>query len=203
MQFDLFHDPSFGGQGISHSWIERARERGRYWTPHQEFDRFAALWMAFNGWGMCVSLADTDAAMVRAMSRDPEVTAVFKHVVREDRFRDRFERVAPSFPLPSFSDLIRLDPRFNWRGPRDDRYWAKIGLAKSRGVRVRMSPPLNPSQPNWGDVLGCAYKVRCNLVHGGKIADDSEATFVGVFADLLEEMLTDPDLNLLHLGRRW
>ncbi len=203
MQFELFHDPLFGGQGISSSWIERAREMGRHRTPHAAFDRFAVLWMAFNGWGMCVSLADTDAAMIRALGRDPDVTAVFNHVVRRDRFRDRFERVAPSFPLPSFADLIRINPRFNWRGPRDERYWAEIGYATARGARVRVSPSLNPKRPNWSDVLACTYKVRCNLVHGGKIADDNEADFVSVFADLLNEMLTDQELSLLKLGRGW
>lgn len=193
----------YGGQGISHSWIERARELERYRHPHEAFDRFAALWMAFNGWGMCVSLADTDAAMIRALGNDPKVAGVFRHVIREDRFRVRFERVAPSFPLPSFADLIRLNPRFDWRGPRDDRYWAEIGYAKSHRVRIRMSPPLNPERPSWPDVLGCTYKVRCNLAHGGKIANRNEAAFVGVFADLLEAMLTDPDHNLLLLGRGW
>lgn len=200
LNFSLFHDPRYGGQGISLSWIERARDSYRYGAPHEAFDRFVALWTAFNGWGMCVSLADSDAAMIRALARDREVTAVFDHVVREDRFRSRFRRVAPSFPLPSFSDLIRANPRFDWRGHRDSAYWAEIGLATGRGEKIRMSPPLDPRHPNWPDVLGCTYKVRCNLVHGGKIADDDEAAFVGVFADLLEEMLTCPEHNLLQLG---
>lgn len=203
LDFELFHDAQYGGQGISYSWIDRARDSHRYGAPHEAFDRFTALWTAFNGWGMCVSLAETDAAMIKALGRDPEVTAVFDHVTRDGRFRDRFERAAPSFPLPSFADLIRVNPRFEWRGPRDRAYWAEIGQATAHGAKVRMSPPLDPANPNWADVLGCTYKVRCNLVHGGKIADDNEAEFVGVFADLLEALLTDEGSNLLHLGRRW
>ncbi len=201
MDFALFHDPRYGGQGITFSWIERARQIDPHGSPYAAFDRFTALWAAFNGWGMCVSLLPTDAQMINAIGNDPDVRSVFEHVMRDDRFRHRFELVAPSFPLPSYSDLIQINPHFDWRGPRDNAYWAEIHRAVAGGARVRMSPPLDPARPRWPDILRCIYKVRCNLAHGGKNADDHEATFVGVFADVLEELLTGADTSLFHLGR--
>jgi len=61
--------------------------------------------MAFSGWGMCVTLAETDAAMLRALKTDPEVTAIFLAVAPRQRFRDAIREVEHSFPLASFSDL--------------------------------------------------------------------------------------------------
>jgi hypothetical protein len=204
LNFDLFHDRSFGGFGIAQSWIEKAHREPDGWTPSRQFDRFLALWMAFNAWGMCVTLAKTDAAMIRALSRDDDVAEVFYRLLATGRFDEGMHRVAPSFPLPSFSDLLRLNPQYDWRGPRDDAYWAQIGRANAAGKRVRLSPRLNPEEPKWGDVLECTYKVRCNLMHGGKMANDAENEFVGFFADVLEELMVgtrSPTLFQLSRGR--
>ncbi|MDR6663486.1 hypothetical protein J2W51_006080 [Tardiphaga robiniae] len=169
LDLDLFHDPDFGGEGIAYSWIDKARRTARRHEDFPEFDRFSYLWMAFAAWGMCVTLAETDAAMLRALKADQNVNEVFNNIVRDPQVRESLRTVEGSFPLASFSDLLRLDPRYNWRGERDAAYWQKIAEAP-RGKKVRLSPKLDHRNLNWPDTLECTYKVRCNLVHGGKRA---------------------------------
>ncbi|WP_233350633.1 hypothetical protein, partial [Vibrio cholerae] len=77
-----------------------------------EFDRFNYLWMAFNSWGMCVTLAETDAGMIRSLKADRGVAEIFDNVVRNPRLREDIQRIERSFPLASFSDLLRLDPTY-------------------------------------------------------------------------------------------
>ncbi len=94
LRHDLFWDPQFGGMGIAQSWIERAREmRHLAERPEREFERFAALWMAFNAWGMCVTLAETDAAMIRDLGRDRDVQEIFDHTVATTDIRTSFARI--------------------------------------------------------------------------------------------------------------
>lgn len=199
LRHDLYFDPQFGGVGIAQSWIRRAQNmRPHPDHPEREFDRFVALWMAFNAWGMCVTLAETDAEMIRALSRDRDVEEVFEHIIQTTNMRQSFARIEHNFPLPSFSDLLRLDPHYEWRGERDEAYWKKIASAP-RNKRVRLSPSMNHTNLVWGDVLSCTYKVRCNLLHGGKMASPREARFVEVFADLLYQLLTGSERNVLML----
>jgi hypothetical protein len=200
LDLNLFHHPDFGGEGIAHSWVQKAarlRPATGYWPAQSEFDRFNCLWTAFNAWGMCVTLADTDAAMLRQLKTDQRVRHVFDETMRASQLRDSIGVVEHNFPLPSFSDLLRLDPVYNWRGPRNAAFWQKIAAAPPR-KKVRLSPSLDHRNLNWPDTLDCLYKVRCNLVHGGKMANDLEARFVGVFSDLLEALLTGYP-NLLDL----
>lgn len=199
LNFALFHHPEFGGEGIARSWLDKAMQLRRSQEYYQEFDRFSYLWMAFNSWGMCVTLAETDAGMIRSLKADRDVAEIFDNLVRNPRFREDIQRVERSFPLASFSDLLRLDPTYNWRGEKDAAYWQKIAEAP-RGKKVRLSPNLDHRNLNWADTLDCTYKVRCNLAHGGKMANRSEARFVRVFADLLEAMLARENPNLLTLG---
>jgi hypothetical protein len=198
LNLNLFHDPEYGGEGIAHSWMGKATRLRRTSEYYQQFDRFNYLWMAFSAWGMCVTLAETDAAMLRSLKVDRRVSEVFDSVIRNPHFREAIREVEHSFPLASFSDLLRLDPRYNWRGERGAAYWQKIAEAP-RGKKVRLSPKLDHRNLNWPDTLDCTYKVRCSLVHGGKMPNRSEARFVKVFADLLEAMLTFEDSNLLTL----
>jgi hypothetical protein len=163
LNFDLFHDPEYGGEGIARSWIEKATHLRRTEEYYQQFARFNYLWMAFSSWGMCVTLAETDTAMLRVLKADREVNDVFDNAIRNPRFRDAIRGVEHSFPLASFSDLLRLDPRYNWRGERDAAYWQKIAEAP-RGKKVRLSPKLDHRNLNWPDTLDCTYKIRCNLV---------------------------------------
>ena len=156
MNFALYHHPRYGGIGITKSWLRKAFEasRARERHPYSEFDRFTALWTAFNAWGMCVTLAESDALMLKELKGSREVAEVFRHVVGGGRFRDRFTSVAASFPLPSFSDLLRINLQYDWRGPRDDAFWAEIGRGTAAGHRVRISPRLSPENPVWKDVHG-------------------------------------------------
>jgi hypothetical protein len=109
-----------------------------------------------SSWGMCVTLAETDAAMLRVLQADRDVNDGFDNVIRNPRFRDPIRGVEHSFPLASFSDLLRLDPRYNWRGERDAAYWQKIAEAP-RGKKVRLSPKLDHRNLNWPDTLDCTY----------------------------------------------
>jgi hypothetical protein len=118
LNFDLFHDPQYGGEGIARSSMEKATHLRRTDEYYQQFDRFNYLWMAFSSWGMCVTLAETDTAMLRLLKADRGVNEVFNNVICNPRIRDAIRDVEHSFPLASFSDLLRLDPRYNWRGER-------------------------------------------------------------------------------------
>ena len=200
VNYQIFYDPYYGGQGIAHSWIDKATraQRGGYPT-HEQFDRLICLWMAFNAWGMCVTLAESDATMLRALGRDGHANRVFDEILsyRGD-LREKIASEEHNFPLPSFADLIRLDPLYDWRGPRDTRFWQKIAEAP-RGKHPRISPKLDHRNLNLPDTLACIYKVRCNLVHGGKMASPREESFVGVFADVLEALLTERPRNFLNI----
>lgn len=203
LRHELFQDPQFGGAGIARSWIEKAiymRQHAHDYRNRYEFqfDRFSTLWMAFNAWGMCVTLAESDASMITLLGEDREVGEVFRYIVENTDIAEQFSRIERNFPLPSFTDLLRLDPNHDWRGRRDNEYWAKIASAP-RGKRVRMSPALNSENLVCVDVFRCMYKVRCNLLHGGKMANEEEARFVEVFSDLLEHLLTGPR-NVVMLG---
>lgn len=137
VDFSLFHHPDFGGEGIARSWVDKATQIRGSQEYHQEFDRFSYLWMAFNSWGMCVTLAETDAAMLRSLKADRDVNDIFENVIRSHRFRDAIRSVERSFPLASFSDLLRLDPTYNWRGEKDTAYWQKIAEAPRGKPRDR------------------------------------------------------------------
>ena len=200
IDYSLFYNPNYGGQGIAHSWISKAETFDRSGHYGQEqFDRLISLWMAFNAWGMCVTLAESDAAMIKALGNDSRANQVFDVVVKRDAGRrDELASIENNFPLPSFADLIRLDPLYNWRGDRTAEYWQKIAEAP-RGKRVRVSPRMDHTNLDFGDTLACIYKVRCNLVHGGKMASHDEAQFVRVIANILQALLVQRPINLLDL----
>jgi hypothetical protein len=198
LDLGLFHDPEYGGEGIAQSWIRKASSIRLSDGYVAQFDRFSYLWMAFNAWGMCVTLAETDAKMLEQLKKSTRVENLFNEVIHCTNLRNEIMTIEENFPLASFSDLIRLDPRYNWRGERDSEYWKKIAEAPLK-KKVRLSPRLDHRNLNWADTLDCIYKVRCNLVHGGKMANYNEATFVGIFSNMLEALLAGKPTNLLDL----
>ncbi len=197
LNFALFHNPRYGGFEITHSWLTKAENA--FNSGSSNFEQFLFLYMAFNSWGMCVTLSDTDAQMIERLQEDPRVRAVFDCLVKQDAdLRVRIQQIENNFPLPSFSDLLAVDTQYDWRGERNIEFWKKIATAEGK-KKVRMSPSLKIANLNWKDTLACLYKVRCNLVHGGKAATHGEDMFVGVFVAILRKLFLAPQGGLLSL----
>lgn len=54
---------------------------------------------------------------------------------------------------------------------------------------MKVSPPLIAD--DFDSVLQCIYAVRCNLIHGSKIASEQERGFVHIFSVVLEKLLNE------------
>lgn len=180
--FARFHHEGCGIRDIVQFWLARAE------NTHDDFDRFYYLWSAFNSWALIVTLKDSDAAMVNTIADDPEVQRFYDRVVVSDAVvMDALRGTQGSFPLQSFADLVRIDQSYDWRSNQgSDDYNRRIA---NSGRRVKVSPPLNPHTVS--SVLKCLYAVRCNLIHGSKMATRQERDFVYVFSTVLVRLLLD------------
>ena len=139
--------------------------------------------------------------MLDALKASQEVLGTFDKILKKNSELERLiKQVEHHTPISNFSHLLRLDPRFPWKGERDDAYLQKIKNAVNK-KQVKQSPKLDHRKINWPDTIECIYQVRCNLIHGGKEASDKEQKFMGLFADILEILISETDPNLFVLGR--
>lgn len=180
VNFERFRTEQCGIKDIVGSWLNRVHRDG------DDFDKFYYLWAAFNSWALIVTLKDSDAAMVAAVADNAEAARFYeRHIVSDRHLINSLEEAQDSFPLQSFADLVRIDSTYDWRRNQGSReYDRKISTS---GRRVKVSPALDPR--NFGSVLRCIYAVRCNLMHGSKMATRQERVFVHVFSTVLERLL--------------
>ncbi|MFY8091892.1 MAG: hypothetical protein ACOVN0_00270 [Niveispirillum sp.] len=172
---------------IALSWKDKAS------NTTDSFDRFYFLWSEFNAWALIVTLAKYDSKMIDILSSNMLISDIYKRKIESVQNRHILERLnqcAASFPLPSYADLVRLDPTYPWRTNQgNEDYKNKISAAQATGRAIKMSPALHPK--DWNSVLKCIYAVRCNLFHGSKIASEREQNFVNSFSSVLDFMMND------------
>ena len=192
LDFARFHEERCGIQDIVKSWLGRAEH------THDNFDKFYFLWSAFNAWALIVTLGKQDKVMVDAIADDHYVKNFYRKTVGQDAALLKALRGAKSsFPLQSFADLVHIDYMYDWRGNQGTHEYHKK-IADS-GKKVKVSPGLIVEDS--ASVIRCMYMVRCNLVHGSKLATDQERAFVDLFSTVLNRMLLG-NPNLLSLGKQ-
>lgn len=190
VEFVRYHEEKCGIKNIVESWITKARRTS------DDFDKFYYLWSAFNSWALIVTLQKTDAAMVKDIANNPRAQNIYKRkIIPENGIINRLNQAVGSFPLQNFSDLVRIDQNYDWRGNQGSNDYNKKIV--NSGSKVKCSPVLDPS--DFCSVLQCMYAVRCNLIHGSKMATEGEQKFVHIFSSVLEKMLTG-ELSLLTIS---
>lgn len=155
-------------------------------------DPFIHLWLSFNSWGMRVTGAESDAAMVRSLIRNRELSEEFLRLTRNQEFQALVDTFALHWPIFSVLHLRRLRIRDTlYNTPRDQR---RAALLRS-GAKRAPSDPRDPHQaPTWGEVLDATYLVRCNLIHGEKGDDEDDFAIVHAAFNVLFAFVTEARL---------
>lgn len=180
MDFSRYHTEECGIKGTVSSWLMKASH------SHDGFDKFYYLWSAFNSWALIVTLKGGDGAMIRDVAGNENARKFYKECIidKEPQLIEALRATRGSFPLQSFADLVRIDQKYDWRRNQGSPEYNKK-IADS-GKHVKVSPSLNAE--DFSSVLNCTYAVRCNLIHGSKMATEQEQEFVYVFSCVMEKL---------------
>lgn len=130
------------------------------------FSSFVIRWMGFNGWMECVTGADTDAAMIRALSNHQRLSDTYDAIMQDyPEFREQVEHFASLWPVLNVRDVRKKLGRdaFN-RYSREELMEQVI----EQGVKLQPVGWVDGNVPTWSQLLSTIYSVRCNLFHGSK-----------------------------------
>lgn len=186
VNFLLFGQERCGIGDIVISWLGRAS------VAQDDFDKFLYLWAAFNSWALIVTIPPTasrrtlgDGDMVKAIADNRRAQLFYtENVASDTKLRNKLQATGGSFPLQNFADLVYIDHQYDWRRNQGNvEYLQKIVDSTHR---VRVSPALDAQ--DFRSVLRCIYAVRCNLIHGSKLATNQEREFVSVFSTVLDRL---------------
>lgn len=132
---------------------ERIKNLIRNWRQrsHNEGDQFASfvfIWFCFNTWLEHITNKDTDVGMIKELAERKQstlsLTEAYDSAFAEDKFLQR-----------SVQDLIN-----------------KSQEEPIRDVRGKKDPISIVDENDFSNIVWAIYRIRCNLFHGGKEADD-------------------------------
>lgn len=123
------------------------------------FSRFVFLWFCFNAWVAYRSNAETDAAMINwLVGRSPENSDLVSEYAHAMQ-TEPFRKLVGS--------LVAMSPIYDARDRRPS-------------VAIR-------NEKDQAGVIKAIYKIRCNLFHGGKRADNARDQKLVVIAQRILE----------------
>jgi hypothetical protein len=154
--------------------------RGWRCRAQSAFEHFPSLWMAFNRWGLCVTLEHSDSMMIGALARDAILANHFDDLKQQNRtFRRWTKSFAEMWPVFRDSDIIlgdAADVATNLRAPMHRRQTVldfklrgfRYSPTSARGDVPIDTQVLGPYRATWANTLWTIYQVRSNFAHGGK-----------------------------------
>lgn len=160
--------------------MEEARIKNliRAWREksHQEGDQFASFvftWFCFNAWIEHLSNKDTDAEMIKEVA---------------ERRQNMISLIEAYDSAISDDDLLKRD--------------VKALVFKSQEEPIKDTRGRKPSisikdEDNFENIVWAIYRIRCNLFHGGKDANDlRDQMLVKLVAGILRQWMG-------HLIAKW
>jgi hypothetical protein len=160
VNFNNFRTLNPESADLARELIEAAEQQ------RSDFFSFAAVWMAFNGWMECVTGADSDADMIKALAEHQRLSAAYAGLVESVAdFRNSVNAFATQWPVLNVRDVRR---KLGWDAPVRFSREELITQVVREGVRHQPVEWRGGDVPTWPQVLRSIYGVRCNLFHGSK-----------------------------------
>jgi hypothetical protein len=130
-----------------------------------EFNSFASLWMAFNGWMECITDTNSDAEMINAICDNRRITDPYERLTREADFRQQVERFVAMWPVINVRDAKRKIGREAF-----SRLSRREFLSRCQRESVKFQPHgwNEGDVPTWPQIIRTIYQIRNNLFHGSK-----------------------------------
>lgn len=129
-------------KNLIRAWRERSHNEG------DQFASFVFVWFCFNAWLEYVSNGRTDRAMLEELkSKSPHMNTLL------DAYDDA--QSSDQFFQRSLRDLIN-----------------KSNKEAIKDVRGNRQPISIKDETDWENIIEALYRIRCNLFHGGKDAND-------------------------------
>ncbi len=121
-------------------WFRRS-QNDKQDDNYDKFDKFIALWIAFNGWVNIETNKTRYSEWIKEVSKSEGVLGKnYKRLLENDsNFRSNVEALKSAAPV------------YDMRYPNDEDKAKKINKIEKLG-----------------EVLGVIYQIRCNLFHGAK-----------------------------------
>ncbi len=161
------------GRQIITGWFQRAwdlRER----ADAEPFEPFIYAWIAFNGWADCITDAESDQDMIKALSLNEEITMKFDSIVAQSSHllsneAKLFRQTWPVFKAQDLrrKNLLRHSSLFSERHDLISQYLA-ANIAHEPKCWKRHQSEEDGVPLDWPHTLAVLYRVRCNLFHGEK-----------------------------------
>lgn len=145
------------------------------------FTSFFYRWMAFDGWMSAITLAATDAAMIRALVASPRLVDAYQQLIDDDeQFRLFVEDFSALWPVLNVRDV-----RTKLGHDAFHRHDRAALLAACVAANVKQQPErwVLGAMPTWKQVLNVIYQVRCNLFHGEKSPQNRRDHHLVIAAD--------------------
>jgi hypothetical protein len=142
-------------------WFKRSQS-DKQEDNYDNFDKFIALWIAFNGWANIETNKTKDSELIKEVSKSGGVLGKnYKRLLKDDsNFRSNVEALKSASPV------------------YDMRYLNDSDKAKEIS-----------NIENLGEVLKVIYQIRCNLFHGAKDLEDTrDNNLVKLAYDILTEL---------------
>lgn len=131
-------------------------------TIDDNFDRFIALWIAFNGWTNIETNKTDDSKWIKEVSKSGGVLGENYRRLLEDNSNFK----------PKVKALKEAAPVYDMRYLNDSNKAKEISNIE-----------------NLGEVLEVIYQIRCNLFHGAKdLEDERDHDLVKLAYDILTEL---------------
>ena len=203
-EFSKYQHLHNDGRRLVTAWFGRAQE-ARQVGSDDLFETFIYAWIAFNSWGSCVTKAETDNGMIKALSANRVLCQAFDNFAQQDSSLGdshvlAFHKVWPILSVQELRGLTGpLDIRMNSLETRQQRveyilHTRAIGKHAPACSRRRLNEPGGAIPLDWPHTLAATYKVRCNLFHGDKaIASVVDHTIVAHSCHVLMDFL-------MHIG---
>ena len=147
-------------KNLIRTWLEKSHQEG------DQFASFVFIWFCFNAWIEHLSAKDTDAEMIKEVAERQQsmisLTEAYDSAISDD-------------------NLLRGSVR------------ALIGKSQEEpitDVRGRKPPISIKDENDFENIIWAIYRIRCNLFHGGKDANElRDQVLVKLAANILRQWM--------------
>ena len=138
--------------------------RGKSHNEGDQFASFVFIWFCFNAWMEHLSNKDTDAEMIKEVA---------------ERQQSMVSLIESYNKAISDDDLLKRDIRALFRKSQEE---------PIKDVRGKKSPISIKGENDFENIVWAIYRIRCNLFHGGKDANDlRDQVLVKLAAGILKQ----------------
>lgn len=164
------HLPPYG-KSLIQDWFRRG-EQGIGRDPAESFEPFIYTWFALNSWAACVTNQDQDATWRRRLAEDPSLQEEFGRLrATNAEFRQHLDQFVAFWPIFEVKSIRRRYPEYRQHRTPETR--AEL-IPELRARRIPHEPDgwNSGDDVNWPNTLAALARVRNNLFHGDKAAED-------------------------------